>query len=130
MYDGDGNLLYFPVDGEPVQSSIRAKSSKGKPPKLLEIGNNQPNDKESFDIPQKADDQPKQLNSPKELLFVCVQQLVFGAQTMNSWPSIKQQISQLNSSSVVAVYHQKNMTKSFRSYILPASIHEATILFL
>ncbi len=79
MYDGDGNLLYFPVDGEPVQSSIRAKSSKGKPPKLLEIGNNQPNDKESFDIPQKADDQPKQLNSPKELLFACVQQLVFGA---------------------------------------------------
>ncbi len=45
-------------------------------------------------------------------------------------PSIKQQISQLNSSSVVVVYHQKNMTKSFRSYIVPASIHEANITFL
>jgi hypothetical protein len=51
---------------------------------------------------------------------------------MNStvMPMIKQQLTDLQRSSVVVVYHQKNMTKTFRSYIVPSSIRPATIAFL
>jgi hypothetical protein len=45
-------------------------------------------------------------------------------------PMIKQQLTQLRESSIVVVYHQKNKTKSFRSYMVPSSIRTSTIAFV
>jgi hypothetical protein len=45
-------------------------------------------------------------------------------------PKIKQQLIDLKKSSVVVVYHKKNITTNFRSYIVPSSIRPTTIAFL
>jgi selenophosphate synthase len=45
-------------------------------------------------------------------------------------PLAKKQILELQSSSVVTVYHKKNLKLSFRSYTVPSTIRDTTIAFL
>jgi hypothetical protein len=45
-------------------------------------------------------------------------------------PLIKQQLVDLQGSSLVVVYHQKNVSKAYRSYMVPSSIRPGTMAFL
>jgi hypothetical protein len=45
-------------------------------------------------------------------------------------PMIKEQLLKLKTSCLLVVCHKNNRTKSFRSYIVPCSIHPATVAFL
>jgi hypothetical protein len=45
-------------------------------------------------------------------------------------PVIKQQIMDLKASSVIDVYHTKDMTRSYQSYTVPATIKSNTIGFV
>ena len=45
-------------------------------------------------------------------------------------PSVKQQLTELKQSCLVTVYHRKNVTKAFRSYVVPLTIRPATMAFV
>ena len=44
-------------------------------------------------------------------------------------PKVKQQLTKLKGESVVTVYHKTNMSKAFRSYMVPCTIRPITIEF-
>ena len=44
-------------------------------------------------------------------------------------PRVKQQLIELDNSSMVTVYHRTNFTKAFRSYMVPSTISTSTIAF-
>ena len=51
---------------------------------------------------------------------------------MNStvMPAVKEQLKELKKSAMVTVYHRLNITKCFRTYTVPSTIHPGTVAFI
>jgi hypothetical protein len=82
---------------------------------------------------------PEERKTRKELSYQCpvvcfasvqCSKDAFDLMNQTVMPTIKQQLLQLQQSSLVTVFHTRNMQNCFRSFMVPSSIRPSTIAFL